>query len=79
MDESTKNNLDLLKMLGYVYDKSKQMFWSENHEVYFHLSLSTCNDLLKSMRVIINFEQEMASNRGEEIAKRKIRTSLGLE
>lgn len=78
MDELTLKNLELLEKLGYSYEGKSNKFWSANHELYVNLPLMHCNDLVRVMNVIINFEKELAYNSGEATAQRKMRSALGL-
>jgi len=77
MDKLTLKNLELLEKLGYFYEEKSNKFWATNHELYVNLSLMHCNDLVRVMNVIINFEKELAYNSGEDSAQRKMRSALG--
>ena len=78
MDELTLKNLELLEKLGYFYEEKSNKFWATNHELYVNLPLMHCNDLVRVMNVIINFEKELAYNSGEDSAQRKMRSAIGL-
>ena len=60
MDELTIKNLELLERLGYFYEKKSDRFWATNHELYMDLPLAHCNDLVRVINAIINFEKEVS-------------------
>ena len=78
MDKLTLENLELLERLGYFYEKNTRKFWAVNHELYMDLALMHCNDLVRVITVIINFEKELAFNNGKSSIQEKIKEALGI-
>ena len=78
MDKQTSQNLELLESLGYYYEKKMDRFWSERNDTYIGVPIAHCNDLVRVLGVIINYEKQVSQSWGEEKAKQTIRTALGL-
>ena len=78
MDKQTLENLELLEKLGYYYETKRNSFWSAANEAYIGVPLAHCNDLVRVLGVIINYEKQASQLFGEGKAKQSIRSAPGL-
>ena len=70
--------VELLNELGYEYIEEKDRFYSLENDSYLPLTMEHCKDIFQVVVRIVCYEKEIAYYKGEEYAKRTMRSALGI-